>query len=216
MKNMNRAEFLLRLDGLNAYACAAARKWIAENPGLSPAQLWRRCRRPDWMLWLVDEAGGSHAPSQASNCYLFAWMCLAKLKLIRDDARYGAAAKRLQSCLSTALSRWLNDKASSSAFRVSLLAICEESIALARSSPFGGPDNDMAYYVRDIADQLSDISLWSATSPSDLQPSWLSLAEALGEENEDPAFAEMTRAFFPWSVVQAMLRQEPLPEGYAV
>ena len=38
-------------------ACEDAIKWCAETTG-SPQQLWEKCDRGDWMLWLIAEFSG--------------------------------------------------------------------------------------------------------------------------------------------------------------
>ena len=48
-----RADMLARLNDLGA--CADAVEWAATTKG-TPAQLWARCRRADWMLWIAARA----------------------------------------------------------------------------------------------------------------------------------------------------------------
>ena len=50
---MNRIEFIARLRTLSA--CGDAVAWAEATPG-TPEQLWRKCGRADWLLWLARSA----------------------------------------------------------------------------------------------------------------------------------------------------------------
>jgi hypothetical protein len=53
---MTRKELLENLKILGA--CRPAIKWVRETEG-SPGQLYRKCKRPDWLAWLWQEVGFS-------------------------------------------------------------------------------------------------------------------------------------------------------------
>jgi hypothetical protein len=44
------------LSIIPSYACGEARRWVAKSKG-TPAQLWKKCQRADWMLWLAAQVG---------------------------------------------------------------------------------------------------------------------------------------------------------------
>ena len=49
---------LVRPHRLNA--CEPARAWITKQlaiPGMTLRRMWRRCRRPDWLLWVAARLG---------------------------------------------------------------------------------------------------------------------------------------------------------------
>jgi hypothetical protein len=37
-------------------ACDSAREWVVSHPA-EPQDLWLRCKRPEWMIWLATTAG---------------------------------------------------------------------------------------------------------------------------------------------------------------
>jgi hypothetical protein len=53
---MTKTECLKRLEKLNA--CSEARDWARSQRG-DAAAIWRRCKNPQWMLWLLEAI---HAP----------------------------------------------------------------------------------------------------------------------------------------------------------
>jgi len=50
---MKKAQLLERLDQLSA--CEGAVAWVRRYDG-SPSQMWAKCNRADWMLWLAAKA----------------------------------------------------------------------------------------------------------------------------------------------------------------
>jgi len=36
-------------------ACDPAMEWLAENPNLTPEQLWDVCHDGSWMLWIIEK-----------------------------------------------------------------------------------------------------------------------------------------------------------------
>jgi hypothetical protein len=58
---MTRTELLARLVSLGA--CAEARAWVETQPG-NAAAIWRACRDPQWMFWLLE---ATHAPDGLSR-----------------------------------------------------------------------------------------------------------------------------------------------------
>jgi hypothetical protein len=62
---MTRKSFLLSLERIGA--CAEAHEWCLATKG-TPAQLWARCKRPEWLLWLAGHTLTDSGPIVLSAC----------------------------------------------------------------------------------------------------------------------------------------------------
>lgn len=78
---MKRYELIQHLERLDA--CMGAKLWVSATMTWPPHEMWKRCHRGDWMLWLASFAGVDSSVLVHAGC-----ACVAPLlKLIPAEER---------------------------------------------------------------------------------------------------------------------------------
>jgi len=177
-------------DLLPHSACTPARDWVESAKG-TPAQLWRRCPRGDWLLWLAAEVGVDRKLVVMAACDC-AEATAARRRPSTSTERWWQGVDATAECLRV-VRAWCARRATRDTVSA---ALCELG-----ASAFGGGNRV------DAVEAAASIVAFRDGPYCRRQATEYASRAAQGESNtdSDKRMAALVRKRIPWARVEAKL-----------
>jgi len=190
MTDMRAATTKPPVDLLPHSACTPAREWVESTKG-SPAQLWRRCPRGDWLLWLAASIGVERRLVVLAACDC-AEATAARRRPSTSTERWWQGVDATAECLRV-VRAWCAGRATRDKVRAALYELS--------ASAFGGGNRV------DAVEAAASIVAFGDGPYCHRQAAEYTSRAAQGESNtdSDKRMAALVRRRIPWARVEAKL-----------